>query len=123
MVGLGERLMIGAAIVKILFLQAFALRAKDREFPVAAAKLRAKSFASPLALLQNRDSCEFAPDTSAEDSFNDFTIGVFLSLLEFGDKHRAIRQFFAGPGRRQSFVGRANRGITKSSFWVRPRLR
>ena len=106
MLGLGERLMTGAAIVKILFHQAFALGAKDREVPVAVAKLRAKFLTPTLALLHHRDSREFAPDTSAEGAFNDFAIGVFLGLLEFGDKHRAIGQFLAGLGRRQSFLGR-----------------
>ena len=106
MLGLGERLMTGAAIVKILFHQAFALGAKDREIPVAVAKLRAKFFTPTLALSHHRDSRDFAPHTSAEGAFNDFAIGVFLGLLEFGDKRRAIGQFLAGLGRRQSFLGR-----------------
>ena len=100
--GLGEGLTTGAAIVKIPFYQAFALGAKDREVPVAVAKLRAKF----LALLHRPDSREFAADTLTEGTFNDFTIGIFLDLGEFGDKHRAIGQFLAGLGRRQSFIGR-----------------
>ena len=106
MLGLGERLVTGAAIVEVFFHQAFALGAKDREIPVAVAKLRAKFLAPTLALLHHRDSREFAADTSAEGAFNDFAIGVFLGLLEFGDKHRTIGQFLAGLGRRQSFLGR-----------------
>ena len=104
--GLGEGLTTGAAIVKIPFYQAFALGAKDREVPVAVAELRAKFLAPTLALLHHRGSREFAADTLAEGAFNDFGIGVFLGLLEFGDKHRAKGQFLAGLGRRQSFLGR-----------------
>ena len=104
MLGFDERLMTGAAIVKIIH-QAFALGAKDREVPVATTELSAKSLAPALALLHYCDNREFAPDTSAEGG-DYFTISVFLSHLEFGDKHRAIMPFIAGLGRRHSFLGR-----------------
>ena len=55
MLGLGERLVTGAAIVKVFFHQARALWAENREIPITVAKFRAEFLTPAPALLHHRD--------------------------------------------------------------------